>query len=186
MLHSYLTLLLPPRSSPPIHYIPHMPDLQTLPAIPAVVGMAQAEADAMNALAAFLTTPEGRGASDTELKMWLFERGWPPGKLRAWTERISAYLALACPDEGDPRLLGMRLSLRLERIAHRSEEMNDMKHAIEATKAQAQLNKLGGFAPAASANVAIQINTATAHLASDEELARIAKQAVVDVEDLGA
>jgi len=161
-----------------------MLDTNALPAIPAIVGMAQAEADAMNALAAFMTTPEGRSADDTTLKLWLVDRGWPPSKLKSWTERISAYLALACPDEGDPRLLSQRLSLRLERLAHRAEDQNDIKHAVEATKAQAQLNKLGGFAPAASASVAIQINATTAHLASDDELARIAKQAAPVEDDL--
>lgn len=148
--------------------------------------MAQAEATAMNALASFLTTPEGRQASEDDLKLWLIDRGWPPSKLRAWTERISAYLALADPDDGDPRVLASRLSSRLERLAHRSEEMNDMKHAIEATKAQAQLNKVGGFAPAAQQSVSVTITNATAHLASDDELLRIARakpvQAVV-VED---
>jgi len=157
-----------------------------LPSIPAVVGMAQAEADAMNALATFLTTPEGRAADDNTLKLWLVDRGWPPGKLRAWTERISAYLALAFPDEGDPRILSQRLSSRLERLAHKAEDQNDMKHAIEATKAQAQLNKVGGFAPAALQQVSVNITNATAHLASDDELLRIANAKPVQATVLDA
>lgn len=145
-----------------------------IPSIPAVVGMAQAEAQAMNALAAYLTTDEGRAASDDDLKLWLVDRGWPPSKLRAWTERISAYLSLAHPDEGDPRILSARLSNRLERLAHRAEEQNDMKHAIEATKAQATLAKVGGFAPAAQQQVNIAITNANAHLVSDDELLKVA------------
>lgn len=152
-----------------------------MPTIPAVVGMAQAEADAINALTTFLTTPEGRHASEDDLKLWLIDRGWPPSKLRAWTERISAYLALAFPDDGDPRVLTSRLSVRLERLAHRSEEMNDMKHAIEATKAQATLHKVGGFAPAsAQANIQVNITSANAHLVSDEELLKVANASQQD------
>lgn len=162
-----------------------MSDTQLLPSIPAVVGMAQAEAQAMNALALFLTTPEGRQASDDDLKLWLIERGWPAAKLRQWTERISAYLALAFPDEGDPRVLASRLGVRLERLAHRAEEMNDMKHAIEATKAQATLAKVGGFAPVAQQQVQVNITNSTAHLASDDDLMRIVNSKQVDatVED---
>lgn len=152
-----------------------MPDL---PSIPAVVGMAQAEAIAMNALAQHLTTEEGRGASDEELKLWLFERGWPPTKLRAWTERISAYLALANPDDADPRALSARLSVRLERLAHRAEDLNDMKHAIEATKVQATLNKLGGYAPVAQQQVSVTITNANAHLVSDDELLKVANASI--------
>jgi hypothetical protein len=151
-----------------------------VPVIPAVVGMAQAEADAVNALATFLTSPEGRQSSEDDLKLWLIDRGWPPSKLRAWTERISAYLALASPDDGDPRVLTSRFSVRLERLAHRSEEMNDMKHAIEATKAQATLHKIGGFAPASSpANIQVNITNGNAHLVSDEELLKVANATVV-------
>jgi len=156
-----------------------MPDI---PSIPAIVGMALAEAEAMNALAHFLGTEEGRRASEDDLKLWLIDRGWPPSKLRSWTERISAYLSLACPDEGDPRLLAHRLSLRLDRLAHRAEDQNDMKHAIEATKAQAQLNKLGGFAPAAQQAIQVNITNSTAHLASDDDLIRIASSKTVEVE----
>lgn len=154
--------------------MPNLPSPDTMPAIPAVVGMAQAESDAMNALAAFIASEEGRGASDDELKVWLFERGWPPNKLRAWTERISAYLSLAFPDHADPRVLASRLSIRLERLAHRAEEQNDIKHAVEATKVQATLEKLGGFAPVAQQQVQVNITNSNAHLASDEELLRIA------------
>lgn len=161
-----------------------MPDLLSLPTIPAVVGMAQAEADAVNALATFLTTEGGRQASEDDLKLWLIDRGWPASKLRTWTERISAYLALAFPDQGDPRVLTSRFSVRLERLAHRSEEMNDMKHAIEATKAQAQLHKIGGFAPASSqTNVQVNITNGNAHLVSDEELLKVANSTVVPEAD---
>jgi hypothetical protein len=154
--------------------------MHDLPSIPAVVGMAQAEAQAMNALAKFLTSEEGRQASDDDLKLWLVDRGWPASKLRAWTERISAYLSLSEPDAADPRVLAARLSTRLERLAHRAEDLNDMKHAIEATKAQAQLGKVGGFAPVAQQQVQVTITNANAHLVSDEELLRVAGAKQVD------
>jgi hypothetical protein len=145
--------------------------------IPAVPSLAQAEQDAIAALAAFINSPEGRGAGDQDLKLWLFERGWNPNKLKAWTERIAALAAVADPHAADPRLIAHRLDHRLERLAHRAEDMNDMKHAIAATEAQAKLHRLGGFAPAAGAAVTVNVTASTAHLVSDDELAKIAKQA---------
>jgi hypothetical protein len=142
--------------------------------------MAVAESRAISAMVAFITTEEGQRASDDDLRLWLVDRGWPPSKLRAWTERISAQLSLANPEDADPRALTARLSVRLERLAHRAEEMNDMKHAIEATKAQAQLGKVGGFAPVAQQQVSVTITNANAHLVSDDELLRVANAKQVD------
>lgn len=139
--------------------------------------LALAEAEAIHAMAGWLATPEGQAAGDTEIALWLTERGWHPSKWRAWAERIAAQQALADPKRNDPTLIQAKLDQRLERLAFRAEGNNDLKHAIQATEAQAKLNKVGGFAPQAAPNVAIQINTNTAHLASDDDLAMIATQA---------
>lgn len=142
-----------------------------------VANLAVAEANAIRALAEWLATPEGQGAGRVEMELWMVERGWQPGKLQAWAERIAAEQALADPRASDPMLIHAKLNQRFERLALRAESMNDIKHAVAASEAQAKLNKLGGFAPQAGATVAIQVNASTAHLASDDDLARIAKQA---------
>lgn len=147
--------------------------VSTLP----VANLAQAEASAIHALAGWLATQEGQAAGDTDIALWLTERGWHPSKWRAWAERIAAQQSLADPGNSDPTLISAKLNLRFERLAHRAEAQNDMKHAIAATEAQAKLNKAGGFAPTNQPTVAIQINQSTAHLVSDEDLARIAASA---------
>lgn len=140
--------------------------------------LATAEASAITSLAEWLTTPEGQRADDSDIKLWIVEKGWHPSKWRAWAERISAKLALQDPDSKNLVLLGERLNLRLERLAFRAEDNNDVKHAIAATESQAKLNKLGGFAPANNlTQVNLNVTNATAHLVSDDALANIARQA---------
>jgi len=160
--------------------------MTTAMAIPQIhlpsTNLAVAEAHAIQALAAWMDTDEGRIAEDVDIKLWMVERGWSPSKWRAWGERIAAQMALADPTTSDPQNLAHRLNSRLERLAHKAEDNNDFKHAIQASEAQAKLSKLGGYAPAAQSSIAVQINTSTAHLASDEDLIKIAKQATLNIE----
>lgn len=150
------------------------------PALAAVNPLALAEGEAIKAFAAYLTTDEGRSAKDKALRAWLVERGWPPTKLKIWSERVAALVALSDPTAADPRVLAARLDARFERLAFRAEERNDIKHAIEATKAQAQLNKLGGFSPqGAATSVTVNVTRGSAHLVSDDDLAKVVEAAVV-------
>ena len=150
------------------------------PALAAANPLALAEGEAIKAFAAYLTTDEGRSAKDKALRAWLVERGWPPTKLKVWSERVAALVALSDPTAADPRVLVARLNARFERLAFRAEERNDVKHAIEATKAQAQLNKLGGFSPqGAATSVTVNVTRGSAHLVSDDDLAKVVEAAVV-------
>lgn len=148
-------------------------------ALAGVANVATAEGEAIRALAAYLGTPEGRCAKDKDLKRWLLDRGWPPTKLRQWTERIAALAALADPTGADPRVLAARLDQRFERIAFKAEERGDMKHAILATEAQAKLNRVGGFVQNPTAQVTVNVTRSAAHLVSDDDLAKVVEAAVV-------
>lgn len=149
-----------------------------MPDIVPTANLVVAESHAIAAFAEWLDTPEGRAASDVDVRLWLSDRGWPPKKFREWGERIAAQIALADPASANPQIIAARLNHRFERLAFKAEENNDLKHALAASEAQAKLNKVGGYAPQAQANIAIQVNASTAHLASDEDLARIASQAM--------
>lgn len=172
---------------------PHRPPYDAMPAVADLLptqNLAHAEAKAIQTLAEFLTTEEGRAAGDQDIQLWMVDHGWPPRLWRKWSERIAAALSLQDPTSGDPRFILAKLNERFERLAHRAEEFNDLKHAIQASEAQAKLNKAGGFAPPQQQGITVNFTNATAHLASDEDLARIAKQAEVlsvsdgDVDDL--
>lgn len=155
-----------------------MPNLPADPLDLDLTAPIDAERAAIKEFAHWLTVGEGRGAGRDDIKLWLAERGWPPNKARLWGEQVAAQMALADPNNADVRFLAAKVNNRLERIAHKAEDFNDFKHAIAATEAQAKLHRLGGFAPSGAPTVAIQVNAASAHLVSDEDLARIAAQAV--------
>lgn len=148
-----------------------MPSLEITP----TQNLASAESSAIQALAKYLDTEDGRASGDEEIKLWMFERGWSPSLWRKWSERIATQLALSDPTYGDPRVVLAKLDQRFERLAFLAEERNDLKHAIQATEAQAKLNKAGGYSPPQLQQaISINFSNSTAHLASDEDLARIA------------
>lgn len=150
--------------------------LNEVATIPQTSNLATNESRAIQALAEWLGTEDGQAAGDVDIQVWMVERGWPPRLWRKWAERIAADMALRSPGEADPRVILSRVNQRFERLAFKAEENNDLKHAIAATEAQAKLNNLGGFRPAAAnaTQVNVNVTNATAHLASDETLERIA------------
>lgn len=159
----------------------------TLVVIPEARNLAKAEAEAIQALTAWLSEDDGRAAGDEEIQLWLIDRGWPPKLWRKWAERISAAMALADPKESDPSILSSRLNQRFERLAFIAEDHNDLKHAIQASESQAKLNNLGGFKPASSQTLLnLSVTNATAHLVSDDQLIRIARAGQDDAQAVTA
>lgn len=138
------------------------------------MNLAKAEADAIRQMSIWLASEEGQAAGDAEVGQWMVDRGWHPSKWRAWAERIAAEQALADPLASDPTLIHAKLNHRFERLALKAEGNNDIKHAIEATKAQATLCKVGGFAPGPTTAVQVNVTNGTAHLVSDDDLIALA------------
>lgn len=144
------------------------------------LALATAERQACATLARWLATPEGMAANRDAIHTWLDDHGWDRRKLTKWMDDIQAQQAIDDPANNDAKLLGARIHARMDRIAIAAEDRGDFKHAIAATESQAKLHKLGGYAPIAQQAIQINVSTATAHLASDEDLLAIANATPVD------